>query len=150
MNNQEKLEILKIIKQHKHPPYLEEDAYYKRQPWQKFGGISSGIFMCWCWYYDEIILAKATDDDLIMALEEIERGDKMIIDKSQIEECKSEYGNRFNEITVDDLLEVLNGKVLCLYDGEYANFIYLKDENVKLEHDPATILTNLFLRGESK
>lgn len=73
----------------------------------------------------------------------------MIIEKSQIEECKSKYGNRFNEITVEDLIEVLNGKVLYLYDGEYANFIYLEDENVKLEHDPATILRNWFLGSKS-
>ena len=50
----------------------------------------------------------------------------MIIDKSEIESYKSKWGNRFNDITIEDLLGLLQGKVLYLYDGEYANFIYLE------------------------
>lgn len=52
----------------------------------------------------------------------------MIIDKNEIENYKSKWGNRFNDITVEDLLGLLQGKVLYLYDGEYANFIYLELE----------------------
>ena len=72
----------------------------------------------------------------------------MIIDKNEIENYKSEWGNRFNGITIEDLLGLLQGKVLYLNDGEYANFIYLEDESVKLEHDPVTMLRNLFLGGK--
>lgn len=72
MKEKEKLEILRKIKQHKEPPFLTSDAYYHREPWQKFGVVSSGICMCWCWYRDEIILSKTTDDDLVKALKEME------------------------------------------------------------------------------
>lgn len=69
----------------------------------------------------------------------------MTIDKSEIEKYKSKWGNHFNEITTEDLVGIFQGKVLYLNDGEYANFIYLEDESVKLEHDPVTMLRNLFL-----
>lgn len=71
----------------------------------------------------------------------------MIIDKNEIENYKSKYGNRFNDITVEDLLGLLQGKVLYLNDGEYANFIYIEDESIKLKHDPVTMLRNLILGG---
>lgn len=73
----------------------------------------------------------------------------MIIDKNEIENYKSKWGNRFNDITIEELLGLLQGKVLYLNDGEYANFIYLKDESVKLEHDPVTMLRNLILGGNN-
>ena len=50
----------------------------------------------------------------------------MIIEKEEMERYKSKYGNRYREVSVDDLLNILYGKVLYLYDGEYATFIYLK------------------------
>ena len=71
----------------------------------------------------------------------------MIIEKREIPKYKSKYGNRFNEITEQDLVKIANGKVLCLNDGEYSTFIYLEDENVKLEHDPVAILRKI-LMGE--
>ena len=73
----------------------------------------------------------------------------MTIDKSEIERYKSRWGNRFNDITIEDLLGLLQGKVLYLYDGEYANFIYLEDENVKEKFDTLTILKKAFLENLS-
>ncbi len=54
----------------------------------------------------------------------------MIIDKSEIEKYQSKWGNRYNEVTAYELLEILRGKVLYLYDGEYANFIYLDEQEM--------------------
>jgi hypothetical protein len=71
----------------------------------------------------------------------------MTIDKNKIENYKSEWGNHFNEITIEDLVDIFQGKVLYLNDGEYSNFIYLEDENVRLEHDPVTMLRSLILGG---
>ena len=51
-----------------------------------------------------------------------------IIEKEEIDQYKSKWGNRYNEVSVDDLLNILYGKVLYLYDGEYATFIYLKEQ----------------------
>lgn len=68
-----KLEKIKRIKELSMPPWDDDDPYYFREPWQKFGGISSGICMCWFWYRDEIIDAKTTDDDVEIAYEEVVR-----------------------------------------------------------------------------
>jgi hypothetical protein len=50
----------------------------------------------------------------------------MIIEKEEMEQYKSKYGNRYREISVDDLLSILYGKVLCLNDYEYTTFVYLE------------------------
>lgn len=65
-----KLEKIKKIKEYEEPPWDDNDIYYHREPWQKFGGVSSGICMNWCWYRDEIIDAKTTDEDVDMAYNE--------------------------------------------------------------------------------
>ena len=67
------VEKIRYIKSFKEPPFLEDDIYYLRNPWSKFGGISSGICMCWCWYKDDVILNKITEEDLELAYEEIKR-----------------------------------------------------------------------------
>lgn len=69
-------EKLKFIKSYDEPPYKVRDAYYMREPWQKFGGISSGICMKWCWFRDDIILSNVTDKDLDKAYKEIKKLDK--------------------------------------------------------------------------
>ena len=51
----------------------------------------------------------------------------MIIEKEEMDQYKSKYGNRYREVSVDDLLKILYGKVLCLNDGEYTTFVYLKN-----------------------
>lgn len=67
------VEKIRYIKSFKEPPFLENDIYYLRNPWSKFGGISSGICMCWRWYRDDIILNKITEEDLELAYEEIKK-----------------------------------------------------------------------------
>ena len=69
MNNLSRSEKIKFIKSFKEPPFLKNDIYYEREPWPKFGGISSGICMCWCWYKDVYI--SATDNEVDMAYDEI-------------------------------------------------------------------------------
>ena len=73
MSREEKLQF---IKSHTEPPYKIKDPYYMREPWQKFGGISSGICMCWCWYRDEVILQMVTDEDLDKAYKEMKKHNK--------------------------------------------------------------------------
>lgn len=72
-NGNELLELIQKIKSHSEPPRDENDLYYQRYPWNKFGGISSGICMCWCWYRDDVILEKATKKDILYALNEFEK-----------------------------------------------------------------------------
>lgn len=61
---------LQIIKGYNKPPFDKNDPYWQRKPWQKFGGVSSGICQCWCWYRDDIIMKNTTDEDIEMALKE--------------------------------------------------------------------------------
>lgn len=72
-NINELLELIQKIKSHSEPPMDKNDLYYQRYPWNKFGGISSGICMCWCWYRDDVILEKATKEDILFALNEFEK-----------------------------------------------------------------------------
>jgi hypothetical protein len=62
------------IKSYRKPPFIEADAYYSREPWRKFGGISSGIYMGWCWFRDEYIYSQATEKDIEKAYNEIKGG----------------------------------------------------------------------------
>ena len=71
MNNLSRTEKIKFIKSFKEPPFLKNDLYYERSPWPKFGSVSSGICMCWCWYRDAYI--SATDDEVDMAYDEIKK-----------------------------------------------------------------------------
>jgi hypothetical protein len=72
-------EILKIIEEIQYiksfgdPPFLKDDMFYNRKPWNKFGGVSSGICQCWCWYCDEYIYSNTTAEDRQMAKEEMEK-----------------------------------------------------------------------------
>jgi hypothetical protein len=50
----------------------------------------------------------------------------MIIEKEEMEQYKSKWGNQYREVSIDDLLKILYGKVLCLNDGEYTTFVYLQ------------------------
>ena len=70
MTREEKLQFIKLYKE---PPYKISDPYYMREPWKEFGGVSSGICMCWCWYRDEIILSTVTDEELDKAYKEIKK-----------------------------------------------------------------------------
>ena len=63
--------LINKIKEYKAPPFDENDAYYQRTPWKDFGGISSGIGMCWCWYKTDIILKTVSDMDIVRAYDEI-------------------------------------------------------------------------------
>lgn len=72
MTRNDLLAIIRTIKSYTKPPFIENDAYYEREPWQKFGGISSGIVMKWCWFSDEAILEKATENDILKAAKEIQ------------------------------------------------------------------------------
>ena len=70
MNNLTRQEKIAFIKSHAEPPQVDDDIYNLRKPWQKFGGVSSGICMCWCWFRDDVIEEKATDEDVDMAFNE--------------------------------------------------------------------------------
>ena len=74
MNTQERIDIIKKIMQRKEPPFDENDIYYERKPWKKFGAVcdTGSIGVGWCWYKVSVILSKVTDEELILALEEIE------------------------------------------------------------------------------
>lgn len=74
MNTQERIEIIKKIMQRKKPPFDETDIYYERKPWKKFGAVcdTGSIGVGWCWYNVSVILSKVTDEELILALEEID------------------------------------------------------------------------------
>lgn len=67
----------------------------------------------------------------------------MIIEKEDIEQCKSKWGNRFYSISVEEIIELMQGKVFYLNDGEYSTFIYLDKEgnNIKEEYDDAYAIT---------
>lgn len=73
--SKELLSMIKTIKSYEQPPFRKDDIYYHREPWQKFGGVSSGICMVWCWYRDDVILEKATPQDIMAAYKEITGGD---------------------------------------------------------------------------
>lgn len=74
MNRQERIDIVKKITQRKKPPFDENDIYYERKPWNKFGAVcdTGSIGVGWCWYKVSVILSKVTDEELVLALEEIE------------------------------------------------------------------------------
>ena len=55
----------------------------------------------------------------------------MIIEKEEMEQYESNCGNRYREVSLDDLLKILYGKVLCLNDGEYTTFVYLESQKNK-------------------
>ena len=68
----EMLELIHKIKSYKEPPWDKHDAYWQRDPWRKFGCVSSGICMCWCWYRDEVIMRNADANDVAEALRQLE------------------------------------------------------------------------------
>ena len=55
------------IKSFNEPPWDDNDPYYLRDPWPKFGGVSSGICMKWCWYRDDVIFKKCSENDIAEA-----------------------------------------------------------------------------------
>ena len=55
------------------PPYKHNDLYFERKPWKKFGGVSSGICMKWCWYSERIILKNTTLEEVETAWEEMQQ-----------------------------------------------------------------------------
>lgn len=74
--NSEKKDLLSLIhqiKMHKEPPYIKDDLYNLREPWQRFGSVYAGIWMGWMWYRDDVILQKATKEDMLLALNEFEK-----------------------------------------------------------------------------
>ena len=79
LKNPELQEILKVMEEIKYiksfgdPPLLQEDLYYNRYPWNKFGGVGSGICECWGWYRDDIIYQKTTAEDRKIAKQEMEK-----------------------------------------------------------------------------
>lgn len=64
--------LLRKIKSYSHPPKREDDFYNHRKPWSKLGVVSSEIGMGWYWFKDEVIMEKATREDLMLALSELE------------------------------------------------------------------------------
>lgn len=67
MTRKEKIQYIKSFSE---PPFLNDDIYWHRYPWPLFGGVSSGICMCWCWYREDII-EKASDEDVEAAYKEM-------------------------------------------------------------------------------
>lgn len=66
-------EKLQFIKSYTEPPFDKKDPYYEREPWKRFGGVSSGICQCWCWYRDDVILPMVTDEELNKAYQETKK-----------------------------------------------------------------------------
>jgi hypothetical protein len=60
-------QMLKKIKSHRTPPFLESDPYFCREPWRKFGAYFDG----YGWFCDEHILSQATEKDIQIAYDEI-------------------------------------------------------------------------------
>lgn len=94
MTRNDLLVLIHTIKSYAAPPFIEDDAYYMREPWQKFGGVSSDIVMKWCWFRDEVILEKATEDDILKAVREMRLArniQKLSFEqiKPNIEQCNS-------------------------------------------------------------
>lgn len=94
MNTQERIDIIKKIMKHKKPPFDENDIYYERKPWNKFGAVcdTGSIGVGWCWYKVSVILSKVTDEELILALEEIENVnmtiDEAIAQLKELRKCE--------------------------------------------------------------
>lgn len=72
----EMLDLIHKIKSHSEPPKVDGDAFNTRHPWDKFGGVSSGICQGWFWFRDEVILSRITLDDALAALEEFNKGNE--------------------------------------------------------------------------
>ena len=70
--DKELLNLIYRIQSYSEPPKRDDDIYDLRNPWQKFGGVSSGICMAWFWYRDDVIFEKATKEDILLALSELE------------------------------------------------------------------------------
>lgn len=79
----DKMEKIKKIKEYTEPPMYPDDPYWHREPWQKFGVVSSGICMRWYWYRDEVIDAKTTNDEVDMAYNEVVNHTKPLEDCSK-------------------------------------------------------------------
>lgn len=62
--------MLKEIKSHREPPFREDDPYFCRELWQKFGAYFDG----YGWFSDEYILSHATEKDIERAYNEIKGG----------------------------------------------------------------------------
>jgi hypothetical protein len=65
------LDMIHKIKTYKEPPYKKEDMFFTRYPWNLFGGVSSGICEKWYWYYDDMILERASHDAICDAYNEL-------------------------------------------------------------------------------
>lgn len=46
-----------------------------------------------------------------------------IIEYGEMEQYMSPYGNRYEEISVAEVVEMLQGKLLYMNDGEYSTFV---------------------------
>lgn len=65
-------EKLAFIKSFKEPPFKKDDPFYERNPWSKFGGVSSGICQSWLWYINGTIMSKASESDIDLAYREMQ------------------------------------------------------------------------------
>lgn len=68
-----KQRLIKIrkIKCSRIPPEKDNDPYFLRNPWPKFGNIAVG-WGGWNWYIDSYILERATEEEIDLALKELE------------------------------------------------------------------------------
>lgn len=72
MTRQQRIEFIHKIQSYSEPPLIEGDMYYQREPWPKLGGMDcSSIFVRWRWYTDDVILQKASDEELRLAMTEL-------------------------------------------------------------------------------
>lgn len=46
-----------------------------------------------------------------------------VTDKEEMDEHQSRYGNSYVEITTENIMQLLEGKVLFYNDGEYVTFV---------------------------
>lgn len=79
MTRKQRIELIRKIKSYSAPPLIEGDMYYQRDPWYNFGSMDcSSIFVRWRWYIDDVILRKASDEDLRLALTELKNNEDNI------------------------------------------------------------------------
>lgn len=120
----ELLEIIRKIKAHPEPPNVDDDAYNTRHPWDKFGGVSSGICQGWFWFKDEVILSKITLGDALLALEEFG------------ESREASHVKRYFTVSIKETLE--KTVVVAAEDAAHAEEIaeeLCNSEEIVLEYD---------------
>lgn len=128
-----KISMIVFIKTHKSPPPDVNDPYYLREPWKKFGGVSSGICMEWCWFKTDVIDSLTTIEEVEMAFYEIlSIGEHKCINVCEIKPGDVFIRNNQIRVSIDELYngymwttlpEYYNGGEVYSYTAAYPEII---------------------------